>query len=587
MPRPGLQLKVFATALAAVILALAVAGVVVASSMRRETDRRIEATLVAEARLAAELLAQAPPQASAEALDAEANRMGDLIGARVTLIARDGRVVGDSAEPFEALGTLENHAGRPEILGATATGLGTARRASATLDIDMLYVAAPVTHETVAFVRMALPLSDVRQQLGTVLTATLMALGLALVGAAALAFLLTGRLGQRVALIAGVAERYGRGDLTPPRLDYGDDELGTVARALDQSVQELGRRLEEQARDRARTEAILAGMIEGVIAVDAQGRLQLANDAARQMLKLDELAVGRHYVETIRHPSIADLVGAALSGQTPDSVQLSPPRDASRTIMARAAPARSSGSHGAVLVLHDITDLRRADQMRRDFVANVSHELRTPLTAIRGYVEALAEGDATPDEARQFLDIVMRHALRMERLVKDLLRLARLDAGQETLEMVVCDTRSLVQSVASDLVALFKERDQQVDINVGPGAESLRGDPAKLHDALRNLLANAGTYAPEHSTVTVDARSVGDRIIISVSDTGPGVPDDELPRIFERFYRVDKSRARDPGGTGLGLAIVKHLVELHGGSVRAENRPEGGATFTIELRSEK
>ena len=218
-------------------------------------------------------------------------------------------------------------------------------------------------------------------------------------------------------------------------------------------------------------------------------------------------------------------------------------------------------------------------------MANVSHELRTPLTAIRGYVEALAEGDASPEEARQFLSIVMRHALRMERLVKDLLRLARLDAGQETLEIVVCDTRALFQSVVADLASALSERGQHVEIDVRAGAESVQGDPAKLHDALRNLIANASTYGPEQSTIRIDAASAPGSLTIAVSDDGPGVPDEDLSRIFERFYRVDKSRARDPGGTGLGLAIVKHLVELHGGAVRAENRAQGGATFTIELKT--
>ncbi len=228
--------------------------------------------------------------------------------------------------------------------------------------------------------------------------------------------------------------------MTPPRLDYGDDEIGAVARALDQSVQELGRRLAEQARDRSRMEAILTGMIEGVIVVDPHGRLQMANDAARRILRLDALAIGRPYVETIRHPAIAELLGAALAGQAPDALQLTPPRDASRTIMARAAPATAGAAHGAVLVLHDITELRRADQIRRDFVANVSHELRTPLTAIRGYVEALVDGASAADSQR-FLDIITRHTLRMERLVNDLLRLARLDAGQETLDIVVVRRR--------------------------------------------------------------------------------------------------------------------------------------------------
>ncbi len=241
--------------------------------------------------------------------------------------------------------------------------------------------------------------------------------------------------------IADLARRYRTGDLTPARMNFGDDELGEVARSLDESVQEVGRRLAEQARDRGRMEAILAGMVEGVIVVDPQGRLQLANDAAQRMLKLENVGLGRPYVETIRHPAIAQLVASTLADRTPAPLQLTPPRDPSRTIIARAAAAagdaslEAAGAGGVVVVLHDITDLRRADQIRRDFVANVSHELRTPLTAIRGYVEALSEEDAGPDDSRRFLAIIARHTERMERLVKDLLRLARLDAGQERLEI--------------------------------------------------------------------------------------------------------------------------------------------------------
>jgi signal transduction histidine kinase len=264
-------------------------------------------------------------------------------------------------------------------------------------------------------------------------------------------------------------------------------------------------------------------------------------------------------------------------------MELAPPRDSRRTLIARAAPTGSGGAHGVVVVLHDITELRRADQIRRDFVANVSHELRTPLTAIRGYVEALSEEDTDPDETRSFLAIITRHTHRMERLVGDLLRLARLDGGQEILELAACDIRAVVQSVATDLGPTLGARRQQVTIEVARGAEAVRADAAKLHDVLRNLLANASTYAPEQTTIVVTGRLVGGDVEIEVLDEGPGIPEEDLPRVFERFYRVDKSRARDPGGTGLGLAIVRHLVELHGGSVAAANRPEGGARLTIVL----
>jgi two-component system phosphate regulon sensor histidine kinase PhoR len=468
-------------------------------------------------------------------------------------------------------------------MDARAGGFGRAQRHSDTLNIDMLYVAVPLRHPAIAFVRVALPLTDVRHQLRQASTVTLTALGAALAGATLIAWIFSARIGRRVRDVAQVAHRYRSGDLTPSGLDFGDDELGAVARSLDESVQDVGRRLAEQARDRGRMEAILAGMVEGVIVVDTHGRLQLANEAARRMLKVDTPGLGRSYIETIRHPAIAELVAAALVGRTPDALQLSPPRDSSRTIIARAAPAAGDSSHGVVVVMHDITDLRRADQIRRDFVANVSHELRTPLTAIRGYVEALSDGDSDPEESRHFLAIITRHTERMERLVKDLLRLARLDAGQETLDVVTCDTRGVLQTVVTEMTRALEERGQRVDVAIAPGTETIRGDPAKLHDALRNLVANAVTYAPEGSVITVRTARDNGRLAIAVEDQGPGIPDEALARVFERFYRVDKSRARDPGGTGLGLAIVKHLVELHGGDVRADNRPGGGASFTITL----
>jgi len=581
--RATFQTKFFFAALSAAVLALAVAGALFATTMRRQTNERIESTLVAEAKLAADLLSRATSLSTVAEMDEEADRIGALIGARVTFIAPDGRVLGDSSEPLDAVTTMENHGQRPEVVAARGSGLGRAQRYSATVKIDMLYVAVPVSHPQIGFVRVALPLTDIRHQLQTVLVATLTALGLALAGAAAIAWVLSARIGHRVRRIADVAERYRHGDLTPPGLGYGDDELGTVARALDESVQEIGRRLTEQARDHSRMEAILGGMVEGVIVVDPQGRLQLVNAAARQMLRLAEPAIGRSYLETIRLPAIAELVAATLAGKVPAALQLSPPRDSSRTIVARAAPTADGSAHGAVLVLHDITDLRRADQIRRDFVANVSHELRTPLTAIRGYVEALSDGDASAEEHRRFLDIISRHTHRMERLVRDLLRLARLDAGQEQLDPIACDTRALVDAVVGDVAPAAEARHQRLSVSIARGAETLRGDPAKLHDALRNLVANAITYAPERSTVSIEAAPVDGRVAVSVADEGPGIPDEDLTRVCERFYRVDKSRARDPGGTGLGLAIVKHLVELHGGDVLVENRREGGAKFTMTI----
>jgi two-component system phosphate regulon sensor histidine kinase PhoR len=588
------QAKLFSAATVAAVIGLAVAGVLFATNTARTIDDRIQQTLVAHAKLAAELLSRsAPAPATAPTpggpgliamYEPEAARIGQLLDARVTFITSDGVVVGDSAETEAGVAGMENHARRPEVIEAREHGLGVARRHSDTINVDMLYVAVPVMHPTIAFVRVAVPLSSIRQQLLSTASATLIALSIALIAALLIGWRFSSRIGQRVKAVADVAGRYREGNLSPAGLDYGEDELGSVARALDESVQAVARQLTEQARDRSRMEAILAGMIEGVIVVDPQGRLQLVNDAAKRILKLDEdMPLGHHYVESIRHPKIAELVASALAGKAPEALEMSPPRDSSRTIMARAAAAAGGSEHGAVLVLHDITDLRRADQIRRDFVANVSHELRTPLTAIRGYVEALSDGDVTPENSRRFLDIIERHTARMERLVKDLLRLARLDAGQETLDISSCDSRNLINAVLAELASALEQRRQHVEVAIGPGAESVRADPAKLHDVLRNLIANAITYSPEQTTIRVEATRDVASTVVAVSDEGPGIPEEDLSRVFERFYRVDKSRARDPGGTGLGLAIVKHLVELHKGAVAAENRAAGGARVSVRL----
>jgi two-component system phosphate regulon sensor histidine kinase PhoR len=435
---------------------------------------------------------------------------------------------------------------------------------------------------TLAFVRLAVPLTDVDRQLTWVRTLSLLGFATGIAAALVLTWTFSVPLTRRLQSMQQRVEQYATGDLSRPAPDYTDDEVGTSARLLDRLAQDFAVRLGGLEADRARMEAILAGMIEGVLVVNEHGRLQLANDAARRMLRIDE-AVGRHYPEIVRQPAVARQIANALAGKPTESVELAELRD-SAILIARTAPVAAAHGRGAVVVLHDITDLRRADQIRRDFVANVSHELRTPLTAVRGYVEALA--DADPEESRRFLEIVSRHTMRMERLVRDLLRLARLDAGQEVLERVPCSIESLFTAVQTDLAPLIETRRQEIEHTVDHDAATVTGDPAKLQDALRNLLENAINYSPEESTIKMRAQRRGGRIVITVADEGPGIPEADLPRVFERFYRVDKSRTRegrDPGGTGLGLAIVKHLVELHGGRVTAANQAPRGALLTIEL----
>ena len=580
--------RLFLSSLLAASVTLLVAAALVSWSIRRGLDDRIERGLINEARLAAETLSHRQAATPAE-LDAEADAIGRLVSARVTFISPDGTVVGDSELTPEELTTLENHAGRPEIQQARREGLGIARRYSATVKTDMLYVAVEV-HSPAApglsEIRLALPLTEIGEQLAAVRRSALVALAVGLLAALVLAWGASAILSRRVRAIADVAERYAAGDLSVPAGDYGSDEIGIVARVLNESMREIGSRAAQLDADRARMEAILGGMIEGVLVVNEYGRLQLVNRAARRMLNVQDPPEGCHYLEIVRHPDIAAQIGAALQGAVGDGLELTLPREADTIFVARSAPVTHAGARGAVLVLHDITDLRKADQIRRDFVANVSHELRTPLTAVRGYVEALLDGVSDGSEARRFLETIARHTFRMERLVRDLLRLARLDAGQENLDRVPCDVESVFSGVVTELAAAIEARGQQIVMDIASDATTVDGDPPKLHDALRNLLENASNYAPEGSTIVIAAARRDGHVMLTVSDSGPGIPDADLPRVFERFYRVDKARsrgARDPGGTGLGLAIVKHLIELHGGKVKAANRAERGAILTIEL----
>ncbi len=405
--------------------------------------------------------------------------------------------------------------------------------------------------------------------------------GLAVIAAFITASAVAARSHERAQAIVDIGRRYALGDLSRPGPDYGDDDLGMAARALDAAVHEQERRIVSLARDRARMQAILGSMVEGVLVVDASGRLQLVNEAARLMLRIESDAVGRPYVEALRHPGVVEHVGRLLTGGPPQAFEFATTRDASRELVARLAPVAGTG-RGVVVVLHDVTDLKRADQIRRDFVANVSHELRTPLTAIRGYAEALVDDSEDPEARRRFLEIIQRHATRMERLVKDLLRLAMLDAGKEMLETAPADIGALVQGIVEDMAAAAAAKHLRVTTSAGPDTKGLVVDAAKVHDIVRNLVENAINYTQAGGEVTIAAAADAGTLVVTVSDNGPGIPPEDVSRVFERFYRVDKSRGR-PGGTGLGLAIVKHLADLHGGAVTVENRALGGAVFTVRL----
>jgi len=572
--------RTFVGVLVASALALAVSTTLVTRSVRSTMLHNIETGLMRQTRLAAELLAN---RATLPAPQAEADALAELIDGRVTFIDATGRVLGDSEVGERGLAALENHATRREVVSAHQHGFGVDLRQSRTTGIETMYAAVAVRNGAVAVVRIALPLADVEERL---LAARQLAWAGLIAGLGAALLLTWGTsiwISRRVQAIAALAGRYRQGDFSRPARDFGRDEIGTVARVLDDTARDLGARLTEVARERAHLDAILQGMAEGAVLVDRAGKLVVSNPAVRLMLRLPDDPEGRHFLEVVRHPEITTLLGAALTGARPSPAEVQLDHESRRSFIARVVPVEASRGGGAVLVLHDVTELRQADQVRRDFVANVSHELRTPLTAIRGYVEALLDGPTTPDQSDKFLKVIARHAGRMERLVSDLLRLARLDAKQELLQRAHCQIPSLLTAVVSEMEPAIDARGVTVRTQIDLDAEVTYGDPLKLHDVFRNLLENAINYSPEGGDIEMTSRRAGYVLELSVSDHGPGIPDADIGRIFERFYRVDRSRTRDAGGTGLGLSIVRHLVQLHGGSVSARNRDGGGTCVSVLL----
>lgn len=573
--------RIFVAAFVTTALSLAVSTVLVSLELRRSFRADIELSLMQHARLAAVLLADRQTIAD---LEHEARQISQQVDARITLIDTNGHVLGDSEVSRERLPALENHNARPEVVAARQTGVGSATRTSSTTGVDTTYAAVTVQRSAVSVVRVAVPLTTVEERVRAIQRLAAVGLAMALVVAAGLAWGISVLLSGRLRRMADTAERYAQDDYSRPTLEFGRDEIGTVARVLDTSVRELGKRLDEMTSERANLTSILAAMFEGVVLVDRDRRLVLTNDAARRMLHLSPDASGRDYKDVMVDPDVSAMLSAALQGQpiAPREVRLEHSPD--HTYVANVVRVDHAPDGGAVLVLHDITDLRNADRIRRDFVANVSHELRTPLTAVRGYVEALLESPPADDaERRRFLEIITRHTLRMERLVRDLLRLARLDAGQEVLDRSDVPLHSVLGDIETDMQDALDRKRQYIVRHIDADADVVSADPAKLHDVLRNLVENAINYGPDESAIDVSAAIVDGMTAMTVADRGPGIPSSDLPRVFERFYRVDRSRSRDPGGTGLGLAIVRHLVELHGGSVSAARRDGGGTVVTVRL----
>jgi two-component system phosphate regulon sensor histidine kinase PhoR len=556
-------------------------GVVVGARLEAYERRQIEDGVHVRASLARDALRG---EADDARLQAHVRRLASDAGARLTVIGDDGRVLADSEEDP---GVMENHAHRPEVVQARERGWGADTRTSRTLGKPMLYVAvrADDIGPGVSFVRAALPANLVEDQilgLDRIIWTAAAGAGLA---AVALAFWLARRTVRPLAELTEAARLIAAGGYGHKVYASGPDEIGDLARTFNHMSARLAAQFAQLEEDRQQLRAILSGMVEGVVALGPDERILFVNDRAARLLEFQaQAAVGRRLWEVVRVRGLQDMVRRAMSGPEPHQEELRWNSPSLRSLTVHAARLASGG--GAVLVLHDTTDLRRLERMRQDFVANVSHELKTPLSVIKACVETLLDGAADdPLHRGRFLERIGDQADRLYALILDLLSLARIESGEEAFELQALPLGPTVAECLERHRARAGAKRQELLAEPPPEGDDLAAlvDEEALGQILDNLVDNAVKYTPEGSRITVRWCDEGEQVRLEVEDNGQGIPEADLPRVFERFYRVDKARSREMGGTGLGLAIVKHLAQAMKGGVRATSRVGQGTTFIVSL----
>ena len=570
--------------------------------------------LARDARLASETWQRMRPSLGGESLDAQADLLGERLALRLTLIASDGTVVGDSRVEADAVPGLDNHADRPEVKTARAGGVGRSLRFSNTLKTEMLYVALLVPGDERLVLRLAIPLDEVEEGQGHVRDAVWLASLLGLTVAIVLAYGASRFESRPVVEMTRSAREMASGEYLGhiPGTALAARELHDLARALRDMYSQIQDRVAQLSTEKTRLEAILDSVSEGILVTGPDNRVLLANPALTQMFGLDTWRPGMPLVELVRLTRVEEAIAeTSRSGRGTDlEVEL---RGEERHIDIRVAPVVSERlGRGAVAVFYDITRQRRLETMRKDFVANVSHELRTPLTAIKGCAETLVDGAIDDGEAAgRFLQVIATHSDRLTNLLNDLLDLSRLEADELDIEATPCGVRALAESSIESVAQLAARRGIAIDVSVAPGTRVLC-DRKLIEQALVNLIGNAVKYSAENGRVEVGtlvlsradldqflagknwiggaaptalegSEKTARAIILQVADTGIGIPSEAVDRVFERFYRVDKGRSREMGGTGLGLSIVRHVVEAHGERVFVDSELGRGSTFGFTL----
>lgn len=514
-----------------------------------------------------------------------AKRVGREAGLRVTVFSAEGDVLGDSELSKVELTRLENHSNRPEIREALRTGSGMSRRYSHTLKKDLLHIAVSFGQDrSKGVLRFALPISDVELFASGADKVVLVTLLFVFVLSLGFTYFMSVVVSRPLREMAVIAKAMADGDFSRIPSVRSQDEVGNLAEAITYMSQQIRGKIEDIEGEKAKLDAVLATMFEGIMVVDEKGTIIVMNPSLRKIFFIDTPPEGRRAVEVIRNRHVTEMTEKLLKGEEKfisQDVFIGFPEE--RLLKVNGVVIRTSEKReGAVFVFHDITELRRLEKVRQDFVANVSHELRTPVSSIKGYAETLLQGAMEDKETlKEFLNTIYQNSDRLVILINDLLDLARIQSGKMNIVTTAVDAELVIRRCLGVLGKTISNKGLTISVDIPQKGIKVLADEARLAQVVLNLLDNAVKYTPENGSIVIRAMT-GDKLVqFDVIDTGIGIPEEDLPRIFERFYRVDKARSRDQGGTGLGLSIVKHIVQAHGGDVWVSSVLNQGTTFSF------
>ncbi|MDD5217056.1 MAG: ATP-binding protein [Candidatus Omnitrophica bacterium] len=509
--------------------------------------------------------------------------------ARLTVIDTSGVVLADSQISADQLEEVENHQWRPEVQAALRGGIGTDIHFSRTVRVKMLYLGIPLETQgaVLGVLRIALPLDSVNTMLRSVAKPLLISASIGILFVLVFSFGLARLISKQIGKLKDAAQRYARGDLTHKVLIHSKDELEILAEAMNQMAGTLRKRIQEVEGERAKFSAVLTNMADGVIAVDARNKILMMNPSAEKIFGVrKEYACERPFIEAIRNKKLDEMLALSIREQRLVSTEIDLPQWGNKNLRVSVLGiSRADDRIAGIMVISDISEIRRLENLRKEFVANVSHELRTPLTSLHGFIETL-RGGALADsvKSQEFLKMMEEDSNRLTKLIDDLLDLSRVEAEEFVLETKTLSLAEQADKAVAFLNRRFEEKKITLEnrIKTDPGI-NVSADPDGLRQVFVNLLDNAVKFSRENGKIILSAVQEGDWVRVTVEDTGCGIPAGAIPRVFERFFRVDKARSRELGGTGLGLSIVKHIVEAHGGNVSCQSEFGRGSRFAFTL----